>query len=58
MTIEGDRSGKLTTDSIDKTVEYINKSPDENFVIYDSTKSIVEEIKRRVSRAIYIELSK
>jgi len=52
MTIRGTRTGEKKCDNVEAAIEYINKRPNENFVIYDATSSIIEQIKKRVSNTI------
>ena len=52
MTLEGDSSEKRKVGSIDEAVEYMNKRPHENFVIYDATAKQVEDIRRRVRNTL------
>ena len=50
MVLKGSNSEKRKSGSIDDAVEYMNKRPHENFVIYDATQKEIDDIKRRVIR--------
>ncbi|MEK8018040.1 MAG: hypothetical protein VSS75_014290 [Candidatus Parabeggiatoa sp.] len=53
MTLEGDSSrDRKHCNNAEAAIEYINKHPHENFVIYDATKDVINEIKRKVNNTI------
>jgi len=58
MVLKGSRSGEKKCDNIEAAVEYINKHPNENFVIYDATQEIVKKIKEKVSKLLYENITK
>lgn len=52
MIIKGSSSEKRKCGTIDDAVEYINRRPHENFVVYDATKDQIEKIKKKVKNII------
>lgn len=52
MTVVSSSGEKRNFGDVDSAVEYINHRPHENFTIYNATKAIIEEIRRRVRNAI------
>lgn len=52
MTLKGTRTGETKCSNAEAAIEYINKRPTENFVIYDATKSIINQIKNKVKNTI------
>lgn len=52
FTIEGNRSERRSFGDIETAVEYINHRPHENFTVYNATKDIIDEIRRKVRNTI------
>lgn len=52
MTVESSSGEKRNFGDVDSAVEFISHRPHENFTIYDATRDIIDEIRRRVSATI------
>jgi hypothetical protein len=52
MKVEGDQSERRSFGDVDSAVEYINHRPNERLTIYDATKEIIDEIRRKVRNTI------
>ncbi len=50
--LEGDSSERREFGDIDSAVEYLTHRAHENFTIYDATRDIIDEIRRRVNNTI------
>ena len=52
LEIEGDESECRSFGTIESAIEYINHRPHENFIIYNVTQSIIDEIRQKVRNTI------
>ena len=52
MKLVGSRTGEIKVGNAEAAVEYINGRPNENFTIYDVTKDVINEIKKKVNNII------
>jgi len=52
LVVRGDRSGEKKCENAEAAVEYIYKRPHENFVIFNATDAVINEIKKKVKNVI------